>query len=56
MNYKNIVDFHIHTDNSDDGFDPGYAHVRARRQCGAARRRHNRPLRMQPLPCRNISL
>ena len=22
MNYKNIVDFHIHTDNSDDGFDP----------------------------------
>ena len=22
MAYKNLVDLHIHTDNSDDGFDP----------------------------------
>ena len=22
MSFKNLVDFHLHTDNSDDGFDP----------------------------------
>ena len=22
MGFKNLVDFHLHTDNSDDGFDP----------------------------------